>query len=73
MLGPEEPFFELKDYTGIQGRPIKTGMDQFAKGMIADKEAIITCIQAGCDNYIAKPFDIDIIVNKLKAMGFVDS
>ena len=41
MLGPEESFFELKDYAGLQGRPSKAARDQITKGIIADKGRII--------------------------------
>ena len=36
----------------------------------SDKDTIITCIQAGCDDYIVKPFDRETIVNKLEKLGF---
>jgi len=41
MLGPEEYFFEIKDYSGIGSRVTRAGRDQFAKGMTADKDRII--------------------------------
>ena len=41
MLGPDEHFFEIKDYSGVGSRITKAGRNQFAKGMIADKDRII--------------------------------
>ena len=37
----------------------------------ADKETVITCIQAGCDDYITKPFDKGKLMVKLERMGLV--
>lgn len=36
----------------------------------ADKDMIITCIQAGCDEYIIKPFKRETVVKKLLKMTF---
>ena len=35
----------------------------------ADKDTVITCIQAGCDDYIKKPFEKETIANKLLGLG----
>ena len=32
----------------------------------SDKDYIVTCLQAGCNNYVVKPFDLDIVSQKLK-------
>ena len=32
----------------------------------SDKEAVITSIQAGCDGYLVKPFDKDMVLEKVK-------
>jgi HD-like signal output (HDOD) protein/FixJ family two-component response regulator len=34
-----------------------------------DKNRIVACIQSGCDDYIGKPFDLDLIRNKLGRLG----
>ena len=34
-----------------------------------DKERVISCIQSGCDDYIAKPFDLNTIGKKLSKQG----
>ena len=34
-----------------------------------DRERVVSCIQSGCDDYIAKPFDINTIGKKLSKLG----
>lgn len=34
----------------------------------SDKESVITSMQAGCDGYMIKPFDIDMIFEKIKKL-----
>jgi HD-like signal output (HDOD) protein len=34
-----------------------------------DKDTVITCIQAGCDEYIKKPFERETIAGKLRRLG----
>ncbi|MBW2440197.1 MAG: HDOD domain-containing protein [Deltaproteobacteria bacterium] len=34
-----------------------------------DKDRVLICIQSGCDDYIAKPFDVDTIGKKLSKLG----
>lgn len=34
-----------------------------------DKDRVVSCIQSGCDDYIAKPFDRNIIGKKLRKLG----
>ena len=34
-----------------------------------DKDRVLGCIQSGCDDYIAKPFDINTIGKKLSKLG----
>ena len=39
----------------------------------SDKDTIITCVQAGCDDYIVKPFDKTVISQKLYRYGLCDN
>jgi putative nucleotidyltransferase with HDIG domain len=34
-----------------------------------DKDRVVSCIQSGCDDYIAKPFDLNVIGKKLAKLG----
>jgi len=36
----------------------------------ADKETLVSCIQAGCNDYVLKPFDKAIVAKKLTKLGF---
>jgi len=36
----------------------------------SDRETIITCVQAGCDDFITKPFNRDTVFKKLQEKGF---
>jgi len=35
----------------------------------ADKETILACAQMGCDDYISKPFDREILIKKIRKVG----
>lgn len=37
----------------------------------ADRDTVITCIQAECNDYIVKPFDKEIVLGKMKKLGFI--
>ncbi len=36
----------------------------------SDKDRVLNCLKAGCNDYIVKPFDITILVGKLEKYGF---
>ena len=54
---------------------IKLGISKSQKARIlmvtsfTDKDRVLGCIQSGCDDYIAKPFDINTIGKKLSKLG----
>jgi len=52
--------------TDPKGEPVKILMVTSQ----SDKRNVLTCIQAGCDNYIIKPFDKKKVFKKLQEMGF---
>jgi len=51
----------------------KVSKEQLVKVMMvtshSDKDTVITCMQAGCDDYIAKPFDRETILKKFEKLG----
>ncbi len=36
----------------------------------ADKDTVVRCVEAGCDNYVVKPLNRETIINKLQTLGF---
>ncbi|MBF0279996.1 MAG: response regulator [SAR324 cluster bacterium] len=36
----------------------------------SERDTVITSIQAGCDDYVVKPFNKDTIVQKMNGLGF---
>ena len=38
--------------------------------LTSDKETVMDCFDAGCNNYIVKPVDKEIVTGKLKHHGF---
>jgi len=54
-----------KALNGSYGKKVKILMATSMK----DKNSIITCIQSGCNDYIVKPFDLNIIRTKLEKLG----
>lgn len=36
----------------------------------SDKETILTCVKAGCDDFITKPFTYDTVIGKVQRHGF---
>jgi PAS domain S-box-containing protein len=57
ILEPDEPYFELRDYSGIKNVINKDARDRFSKGMFADKKRIL-----GFIGYNA-PLSIKLAIN----------
>ncbi|MCP4354873.1 MAG: response regulator [Proteobacteria bacterium] len=36
----------------------------------SDKDLVVDCMKAGCNNYIVKPFDRERVLNKLSSIGY---
>ena len=36
----------------------------------SDRETVVACLESGCDNYIIKPVDKELVTDKLKHLGF---
>lgn len=67
-----EVLFRVRKIEGDLSIPKENQVKIIMVSSRSDKDTIITCLQAGCDNYIAKPFDKVIIVKKLRRMGLLD-
>ncbi|MDT8445626.1 MAG: response regulator [bacterium] len=37
----------------------------------SDRDTVLTSIQAGCDEYVVKPFTSDLVMRKLRQIGFL--
>ena len=55
-----------RDKNGPESRRVKVVMVTAR----SDKDTIMTSIQAGCNDYVVKPFDKTIVAKKLTQMGF---
>ena len=61
--------------SAIRNAELELDIDQSRKAKILmttsyrDKDRIVASVQSGCDDYIGKPFDLDLIRNKLNKLG----
>jgi len=62
-------FRELEKKADIAGPAAAT---IFMVTSTANKEAVLACIQAGCSDYIVKPFNMQTIGQKLLGRGLID-
>ncbi|SDB03074.1 two-component system, chemotaxis family, response regulator CheY [Desulfonatronum thiosulfatophilum] len=72
MDGTEVLFFirELEKEHGIRR---KKGVKAIMVTALADKNTVITSIQAGCDAYVVKPFDKYTILEKMKQLQLLNA
>jgi len=63
-----EALFEIREIEKGKNIPAEKQVKALMVSARSDKDSIITCIQAGCDGYIVKPFDKEMIVNKLEQL-----
>ncbi len=63
-----EVLLEIRDREKENKIPDKTKVKIVMVTSHSDKDTVITCIQAGCDTYITKPFDRNTILNKLRKL-----
>jgi HD-like signal output (HDOD) protein/CheY-like chemotaxis protein len=66
-----EVLFEIRNLEDS----IKLGRPTRAKILMitaqTDRDSLITCVQAGCDDYVVKPFDPTIIMQRLQKLGLL--
>jgi two-component system chemotaxis response regulator CheY len=60
----------------IRGLELEKGVSDNRRAKIvmvtarADTETLVSCIQAGCNDYVIKPFDKATVAKKLAKLGF---
>ncbi|MDY6862430.1 MAG: response regulator [Thermodesulfobacteriota bacterium] len=64
-MGGIETLLKIRTAERGRGIPEENKVKIVMVTSAADKDTITSCIHAGCDDYILKPFDKKIIVNKL--------
>lgn len=65
--------FQIREIENSQKLPANKRVVIIMVTASADKDTIITAIQAGCNEYIAKPFDRDTISKKLIKLGLISA
>ena len=61
-----EVLFEIREIEKRENTPAEKQVNVLMVSARSDKDSIITCIQAGCDDYIVKPFDREMVIKKLE-------
>ena len=64
-----EVLYEIRDIETKKNVPDDKKAKVFVVSSHSDKDTVITSIQAGCDDYIKKPFKRDFILQKIKDCG----
>ncbi len=62
----------LKKIRAIEGQkniPAEKQAKIMMVTMSKEKSVVMECIQAGCNNYITKPFNKELVIEKIEAMG----
>ncbi|GAB6058193.1 response regulator [Desulfonatronum parangueonense] len=63
-----EVLFSIRELEREQGIPREKGVKALMVTACADKNTVVTSIQAGCDAYVVKPFDKYTILEKMKQL-----
>lgn len=64
-----ETLLDLRELEQALGAPGHKRATVFMVTSKSEKDSLITCVQAGCDDYIIKPFDREIVARKLTRFG----
>jgi two-component system chemotaxis response regulator CheY len=67
-----EVLFEIRKIEKKSNLPRKRWSKIIMVTAQSDKETVMLCIQVGCDSYISKPFDRDIVAKKLVELGVIN-
>lgn len=61
-----EVLYEIREIEKGENTPAEKQVKILIVTARSDKDSIITCIQAGCDDYIVKPFNREMVIKKLE-------
>ena len=64
-----EVLYEIRKIEGQRNIPKENRSKVIMVTAQSDKDTVITCIQAGCDSYVVKPFDRTIMAKRLGELG----
>lgn len=64
-----ELLLEVREYEEARGIPEAGRVKVLMVTSQSDKNSVVTCIQAGCQGYIVKPFDRDKVLAKIAQIG----
>lgn len=65
-----EVLYQIREIENQRGVPKEEQVKILMVTSRSDKGNVFTSIQAGCDNYIIKPFDKNTVIKKLQEMGY---
>lgn len=64
-----EILIEIREIEAEKPMLVKTPVKVLMVTAHSDRDTVLTSIQAGCDQYVVKPFTPDLVYKKLKEMG----
>lgn len=63
-----EALFHIRNLEQKYGSPDRSKARIIMVTAQKDRDSLVTCVQAGCDDYIIKPFDPDLVQQRLLAL-----
>jgi len=64
-----EVLLEIREYEQHRGTPRDQAVNVLMVTSQSDKNSVVTCVQAGCQGYLVKPFDRAMVYAKLSQIG----
>ena len=61
-----EVLYEIRKIENVKKIPKEKHIKILMVTSHADRDTVITCIQAECNDYIVKPFDKEVVLGKIK-------
>lgn len=66
-----EVLYKIRDVENKKNIPDEERVKVIMVTAQSDKDSIITCLQAGCNDYVVKPFNAEIVRAKLEKLGLI--